>query len=285
MEALYRSCYWSTAQLARQLLNRINTPAHESSLSAAAHWSELGDAAIFTASKQCDPQERRRFRCKCRKEIISEEILGRSQGGWNQPDGSNQKIEREGTQNQVMLSNPIAHLLFLQEASNAWNHNNAMERSRGFEPLWACTNHEGLQSMKKKTQGRRKIQALLRIRHERELHAPGGSCGKNNFLKRDQQKTRRKEKINKKIKSKNGGSRVDWQVGESNARSNEHESGKCERGEREMARSANGNTQCTAENNKQQSEVSEEEEKNKTPRESKVGHNTLLNLTRVSFWP
>lgn len=112
---------------------------------------------------------------------------------------------------------------------------------------------------------------------------PGGSCGKNNFLKRDQQKTRRKEKINKKIKSKNGGSRIDWQVGESNARSNEHESGKCERGEREMARSANGNTQCTAENNKQQSEVSEEEEKNKTSRESKVGHNTLLNLTRVSF--
>jgi hypothetical protein len=53
--------------------------------------------------------------------------------------------------------------------------------------------------------------------------------------------------------------------------------------EREMARSANGNTQCTAENNTQQSEVSEEEEKNKTPRESKVGHKTLLNLTRVSF--
>lgn len=50
-----------------------------------------------------------------------------------------------------------------------------------------------------------------------------------------------------------------------------------------MARSANGNTQCTAENNTQQSEVSEEEEKNKTPRESKVGHKTLLNLTRVSF--
>jgi hypothetical protein len=31
--------------------------------------------------------------------------------------------------------------------------------------------------------------------------------------------------------------------------------------------------------------VSEEEEKNKTPRESKVAHKTLLNLTRVSFWP
>lgn len=90
-----------------------------------------------------------------------------------------------------------------------------------------------------------------------------------------------RKKSTKKIKSKNGGSRIDWQVGESNARSNEHES--VERGEREMARSANGNTQCTAENNKQQSEVSEEEEKNKTPRESKVGHNTLLNLTRVSF--
>jgi hypothetical protein len=39
------------------------------------------------------------------------------------------------------------------------------------------------------------------------------------------------------------------------------------------------------ENNTQQSEVSEEEEKNKTPRESKVGHKTLLSLTRVSFWP
>jgi hypothetical protein len=103
-------------------------------------------------------------------------------------------------------------------------------------------------------------------------------------LKRDQQKTRRKEKINKKIKSKNGGRRIDWHVGESNARSNEHESEKCERGEREMARSANGNTQCTAENTTQQSEVSEEEEeKNKTSRESKAHHKTLLNSTRVSF--
>jgi hypothetical protein len=177
----------------------VNTPAHESSQSAAAHWSELGDAAIFTASKQCDPQERRRFRCKCRKEIISEEILGRSQGGWNQPDGSNQKTEREGTQNQVMLSNPIAHLLFLQEASNAWNHNNAMERSRGFEPLWACTNHERLQSMN--TRKKENTSTLKDSTRERASR-PGGSCGKNNFLKRDQQKTRRKEKINKKNKIK-----------------------------------------------------------------------------------
>ncbi len=29
------------------------------------------------------------------------------------------------------------------------------------------------------------------------------------------------------------GERIDWHVGESNATSNEHESGKCERGERE----------------------------------------------------
>ncbi len=88
-----------------------------------------------------------------------------------------------------------------------------MERSQGFEPLRACTNHEGLKSMRKKTQGRRKKQAILRIRHERKLHAPGGSCGKNTFLIRDQQKTRRKGKINKKIKSKNGGRRIDWHVG------------------------------------------------------------------------
>jgi hypothetical protein len=30
-----------------------------------------------------------------------------------------------------------------------------------------------------------------------------------------------RKKINKKIKSKNGGRRIDWHVGESNARSNE----------------------------------------------------------------
>jgi hypothetical protein len=116
---------------------------------------------------------------------------------------------------------------------------------------------------------RRKEEKTITLKDSTRERAsrPGGSCGKNNFLKRDQQKTRRKEKINKNIKTKNGGRRIEWHVGESNARSNKHESGKCERGEREMARSANGNTQCTAENNTQQSEVSEEEEKNKTPRE------------------
>jgi hypothetical protein len=120
---------------------------------------------------------------------------------------------------------------------------------------------------RKKEEGKK--QALSRIRHERELHAPGGSCGKKNFLKRDQQKTRRKEKINKKIKSKNGGRRIDWHVGESNARSNEHESGKCERVERERWRGAPTETRNAKRRTTHNSRKCQRKKKRTKPRESR----------------